>query len=93
MSIFLLLLSANLTLATNLSSRARWSGCAAFVGVVVIIGSVGQMKSWGEFSPFPQYSSTLAAPALLVVEGQTSEEFLANIDPLFQLVDKAALEK
>ncbi len=93
MSILLLLLSANLTLATNLSSRARWSGCAAFVGVVMIIGSAGQMKSWGEFSPFPQYSSTLAAPALLVVEGQTSEEFLADIDPLFQQADRAALEK
>jgi pSer/pThr/pTyr-binding forkhead associated (FHA) protein len=93
MSILFLLLSANLALATNLSSRARWSGCAAFVGVILIIGSIGQMKSWGEFSPFPQYSSTLSAPPLLVVKGQTTEQFLADIVPLFQLADKAALEK
>jgi hypothetical protein len=93
MGILLLLLSANLALATNLSTRARWSSSAVFVGVVMIIGSAGQMKSWGEFSPFPQYSSTLEPPALLVVKGQTSEEFLADIDPLFQQADRAALEK
>ena len=87
------LLSANLALATNLSSRARWTGGAFFAGVLLIIGSVGQMKSWGEFSPFPQYSSTLAEPRLLAVGGQTTEEFFADIDTLFQLADKAALEK
>ena len=93
MSILLLLLSANLALATNLSSRARWSGCAAFVGILVIVGSVGQMKRWGEFSQFPQYSSTLDAPTLLVVNGQTSEEFLAEITPLFDRADEAVLKK
>lgn len=93
MSILLLLLSANLALATNLSSRARWSGCAAFVGLLVIVGTVGQMKRWGEFSQFPQYSSTIANPKLLVVNGRTSEEFLAHITPLFDRADEAALKK
>lgn len=93
MSILLLLLSANLALATNLSSRSRWSGCAAFVGLLVIVGTVGQMKRWGEFSQFPQYSSTIATPTLLVVNGQTSEEFLADITPLFDRADEAVLKK
>lgn len=91
MGILLVLLSANLALSTNLSSRARWSGCVAFVGVLLIIGSVGKMKSWGEFSPFPQYSSTLAAPGLLIVTGKTNQKFLIDIDPLFERADKAAL--
>ena len=52
-----------------------------------------QMKRWGEFSQFPQYSSTIATPTLLVVNGQTSEEFLADITPLFDRADEAVLKK
>jgi hypothetical protein len=51
------------------------------------------MKRWGEFSQFPQYSSTIATPTLLVVNGQTSEEFLADITPLFDRADEAVLKK
>ena len=83
LAIAFVLLSANLALATNLSVRARWAGCSCFVLLLAIIGLVGEMNRWGEFSPFPEYSSKLEPPTLLVRGGQTTAEFLSDIDHLF----------
>ena len=83
LAIVFVLLSANLALATNLSVRARWTGCTCFVLLLGMIGLVGEMNRWGEFSPFPEYSSKLEPPTLLVRGGQSTDKFLSDIDHLF----------
>jgi len=87
--IVFVLLSANLALATNLSARSRWITSACCVGLLATIGLVVEMKRWGEFSPFPEYSSTLQPPALLFASGRSGDAFLNRVDDLFSRADKS----
>ena len=87
MAIAFVLLSANLALATNLSVRARWAGCTCFVVLLAIIGVVGEMKRWDQFSPFPEYSSKLEPPTLLIRGGQSTDDFLSDVEHLFTAAD------
>ncbi len=88
LAIVFVLLSANLALATNLSVRSRWITSACCVGLLVTIGLVVEMRRWGEFSPFPEYSSTLQPPALLFASGRSGDAFLNSADDLFARADK-----
>ena len=87
--IVFVLLSANLALATNLGARSRWITSACCVGLLATIGLVLEMKRWGEFSPFPEYSSTLQPPALLFASGRSGDAFLNRVDDLFTRADKS----
>ena len=83
--IVFILFSANLALATNLSARSRWLGSGCFAGLLASISLVVEMQRWGEFSPLPDYSSTLQPPALLLVSGGSADEFLSKTDELFAI--------
>jgi len=87
--IVFVLLSANLALASNFSARSRWITSACCVGLLATIGLVVEMKRWGEFSPFPEYSSTLQPPALLFASGRSGDAFLNRVDDLFSRADKS----
>ena len=87
--IVFVLLSANLALASNFSARSRWITSVCCVGLLATIGLVVEMKRWGEFSPFPEYSSTLQPPALLFASGRSGDAFLNRVDDLFSRADKS----
>ena len=92
LAIVMILISANLALATNLSWRSRWLTSSSFVSIFLLIIVVGEVKRWGEFSSRPEYSGNIVAPMFLFVGGQSKEVFLEQTQRLFSRVNQVVAE-
>ena len=87
------LLSANFALATNMLARQRWITAASFAGLILVVTVANQMEEWGEFSPYPSYFSAVELPVLNIGGAGTVDEFVADLERIFDRADRLAEKK
>jgi hypothetical protein len=92
LAVILVLISANLALATHMTVRSRWLTSCLFTGFFVLITEIGDIERWGEFSPRPEYFGGMVTPVFLFVDGQSNQVFLEQAESLFKQVKRTATE-
>ena len=87
------LLAANFALATNMLARQRWITAASFAGLILVVIVANQMEEWGEFSPHPDYFSAVELPGLNISGAGSVDEFVADLERIFDRADRLAEKK